>query len=238
MDYHRKVCNNVKKEILLLAYLKTKELGNVTLLDLCCGRGGDIFKWNSVGIKKVIAVDNHKESIKEAINRYKKVNKNFKTKISFFVKDVENLNFNQFYKNCLIVSIQFALHYFNNLQSLISRISNILKPGGYFIGVCPDGDIIDSLLDKETKIKNVELNRKGPSSYSINLLESVSDNNKTENYFKFKGESIEYIIRKEELKNIASNFGLELVKYSNLKDEWKGNHISKLYFSFIFVKKI
>jgi SAM-dependent methyltransferase len=237
MDSHRKLCNIVKKKLLILAVKETKKVNkSVFLLDLCCGRGGDIFKWGNLEIQRVLALDNHQESVDEAINRYKKVSRRIKTRISFVQRDVgagysDLLNY-----KASIISCQFALHYFNDLVSFLSEVSNSLIQGGYFIGICPDGDLIDSLLDNNIKTENVELDRAGPSSYYFKLVDTDT-NNRTDDYFKYKGLSREYIIRKEELASIANSVGLELIEYGNLKDKWKGNHISGLYFSFIFVKK-
>ena len=33
------------------------------LLDLCCGKGGDLFKWQSANIKKVLGIDFSKDNI-------------------------------------------------------------------------------------------------------------------------------------------------------------------------------
>ena len=237
MDSHRKLCNIVKKKLLTLAVEETKKINkHVFLLDLCCGRGGDIFKWGDLKIKRVLAMDVHKESVDEAINRYKKVSNRIKTRISFVHKDVGAGYSNLLKIKASIISCQFALHYFNDLVSFLSEVSANLIQGGYFIGICPDGDLIESLLDNNIKTENVELDRSGPSSYYFKLVDTDTVN-ETDDYFKFKGLSKEYIIRKKELTSISESVGLELIEFGNLKNKWKGNHISELYFSFIFVKK-
>jgi len=220
----------------------------IFLLDLCSGRGGDIFKWDNAGIDRVMGVDNHGDSISESIKRYKKVCKKVKTRISFFHKDVLDIKLdlllNQ--KKVQIIACQFALHYFD-LETLIPEISKSLVEGGYFIGVVPDGDVIDKLLDDNTVINNVELERSGPSSYYITLKNDCDDKKKTKQYFEFRKESLkEYMVRKEDLLKICNKndlymdiipWGVPESSFKNLKSEWGGNHISGLYFSFVFQKK-
>lgn len=56
-----------------------------------------------------------------------------------------------------IVSCMFAIHYmFDNIQSLRNCVNNIdmlLKDGGYFIGTCLDGYLVDSKLSNNEKIE-------------------------------------------------------------------------------------
>ena len=119
MDKHRIVSNIVKSKLIQYASKNIKNK-NLILLDLCCGRGGDIFKWNKFRIKRVIGIDNHEPSIIEAVNRYKKVSRTLKTKISFILGDVSKLSFKDTSIKYNIISCNFAIHYFD-LESFICR---------------------------------------------------------------------------------------------------------------------
>lgn len=240
MEIHRKISNNVKQQILMTttSVLRASGVSRIHLVDLCCGRGGDIFKWDKSKIDKVSAFDNHLPSIEEAINRYKKVSKKLKTKINFQHKDVENIILAPLLNNkkVLIISCQFAIHYFKDLTFLLTQISNNLEKGGYFIGVSPDGDIIESIFETDQIVDNVTLERVDVNSYYIDLHDD-NDHNTTKDYFNYRDEKLrEYVVRKNELTSIAESVGLELCSYCNLKDKWGGNHISNLYFSFVFKK--
>ena len=248
MEQHRKICNDTKRRLIIGAYTDVKnnnKLRSLRLVDLCCGRGGDIFKWRNTGIDKVIAIDNHKDSIKEAINRYRKISKNTKTKISFIHKDVETLNLKKIIGSPVsIISCQFALHYFSDLSRFLKMVSDNLVVGGYFIGVAPDGDVIDFNLNNNVKIDNVVLERNEhdtgsdtgrDTSYFFKLVETEggSTGSKTDNYFKYRDlMSKEYFVRKDNLKSKAAEHNLQLVSFNNLE----GNRISGLYFSFVFIK--
>ena len=238
MDYHRKICNKEKKDLIKNATKKVREKGNsfICLVDLCRGRGGDIFKWESFKIDKVLAFDNHEDSIKEAIKRYKKVSKKIKPRINFMLRDVSSMNLKSILNNTKveIISCQFALHYFN-LETIFKQVTENLMQGGFFIGIVPDGDIIDHMLDNDIVIDNVKLDRAGPSSYFIQLeeLNPNKEKNGTKQYFKFRTEKMrEFMIRKSDIIKIAQTNGLKLCNISHLK----GNHISNLYFSFVFEK--
>ena len=58
-----------------------------------------------------------------------------------------------------VVSCQFSLHYFfetkEKLEALITNVNSVLKPGGYFIGTCFDGErVVELLTTDEVKSKN------------------------------------------------------------------------------------
>ena len=54
-----------------------------------------------------------------------------------------------------VVSCQFALHYYfkdaESLKGLIANVGNNLKEGGYFMGTCFDGWLVDELFKKNKK---------------------------------------------------------------------------------------
>ena len=251
MDYHRKICNNVKKSLIKNAAdnINDRKAIGIYLVDLCSGRGGDIFKWEHAKIDKVLAMDNHEESVKEAINRYKKVSKKIKPRITFLVKDVSVIKLSSVLKQkASIISCQFALHYFD-LDKIIKEVSDNLMQGGFFIGVVPDGDVIEEILNNNTKIDNVTLERADQNSYYIGLKEKEASQRSgtdalrpirrsgTKQYFEFRTERLkEFMVRKDNLQSIAETNGLKLCSLNNLETDWNGNHISGLYFSFVFQK--
>ena len=99
------------------------------MVDLCCGRGGDIFKWEGAKVDKVLALDNHEESVKEAIERYKKVSRKIKPRINFVVHDVSCIKLSSFLNHKVsIISCQFALHYFD-IATIIKEVSENLCVG-------------------------------------------------------------------------------------------------------------
>jgi len=108
------------------------------LLDLACGRGGDIAKWCDARIKEVVGLDVSKHSIEEAKERYKNAGSPYN--YTFAQHDVsQGYVCDRLFD---VVSCMFALHYFfgteRDAQRLMQTVASNLKPGGYFIGIVPD----------------------------------------------------------------------------------------------------
>lgn len=234
MDKHRKTCNFVKKNILRFACSKFRGK-NVTLVDLCCGRGGDLFKWKFSRISKVIAIDNHQESIEEATKRYKE--NDIQLDVTFYVDTA--LNMSKYVVGPVhVISCNFALHYFNRgeLCQLVVDISRTLVGGGYFIGTCIDGDRIREILENEKTIPNVDVRDNGDGTYGIKLY-SLEESHLGKSYFDYRKDfdySREYYLEKDVLETICRTNGLECITMKNMD----GNHISELYFSFVFKKNV
>jgi mRNA (guanine-N7-)-methyltransferase len=138
---------------------------NITLLDIGVGRGGDMMKWHKNKIQKVIGIDISKSAVLEAIQRLKKQNHLSNRDYKFYFTK-ENSIFQDFLNGINvsttntfdIITSMFSFHYFwkskDILCNIIHQISDSLKPGGYFVGTCPDGDFIHDDLLKNNIIRN------------------------------------------------------------------------------------
>ena len=60
--------NNYIKALLISQV--TKGSPGLSILDLCCGKGGDIFKWRLAKPAHYVGVDLSRESVKEAHSRF------------------------------------------------------------------------------------------------------------------------------------------------------------------------
>jgi len=58
--------NNWIKKVLIHKYVPTKSV----VLDLCCGKGGDLFKYHFRNVKSVVGVDIARSSLLDCIERY------------------------------------------------------------------------------------------------------------------------------------------------------------------------
>jgi mRNA (guanine-N7-)-methyltransferase len=156
---------------------------NIALLDIAVGRGGDLSKWNTAGIKYVFGFDKNEKSINNedpedpgAVNRLETFKGSKFKDISFEVGNVLRPNkfnimekINTFlHKNTLkgfdIVSCQFAMHYFFktevDLRIVLTIVSKYITQGGYFIGTTINGDNIKSLFkDTNEKVYSTEIFR-------------------------------------------------------------------------------
>uniref|UniRef100_A0A6G1SDN2 mRNA (guanine-N(7))-methyltransferase n=1 Tax=Aceria tosichella TaxID=561515 RepID=A0A6G1SDN2_9ACAR len=120
------------------------------VLDLGCGKGGDLPKYIYSGqVGLIVGVDIADVSIEQCIDRYKKHTMPRRPRGEFFVADLTRVDIGPKLKehNCPekfhIASSQFSIHYsFESLEQAIKYISNAannLQKHGVFIGTYPDG---------------------------------------------------------------------------------------------------
>ncbi|KAI8809918.1 guanine-N(7)-methyltransferase [Cladochytrium replicatum] len=138
--FHLKAFNNWIKSALIGRYTKP---GNL-VLDMCCGKGGDLLKFQSQRISHLVGVDIAEQSIEHARERYSSGRFQFSAEYhaaDCFVVDLMELfpeNRNQFD----VANVQFAFHYSFETEAKARRglqnITESLKPGGVFIGTIPN----------------------------------------------------------------------------------------------------
>ena len=184
--------NNWVKASMINKYCRKLGKG-VAVLELCCGKGGDLDKYFMNNIKLFVGADISKESLKNAMDRLEKI-KNEKYKDNFrikciFIKDdlsspdnrfLEKINKNYYFD---LVSCQFALHYhFQNeerLNAFLTNVSSRLCQGGYFIGtIIEDNVIVKRLRNRKNIIDNKYLKEKftfGNEYYSVKFSQKHFD---------------------------------------------------------------
>jgi hypothetical protein len=115
----RRFHNNVKREL----YDKyTREINK--LLDLACGKGGDLDKWVSNNIKSVVGYDINERSILEAQRRVNEYKYSINTKVDVNVRDLSR-NVIDGNKDCDVVTSMFAFHYFFETEETTCKIDSI-----------------------------------------------------------------------------------------------------------------
>jgi len=226
----RKFHNWIKNELIKesVDYLKENyNINNISLLDLSCGKGGDMHKWFNNDIYDVVGIDIDEESIHEANKRYdelkKQIKEHNKLNYQFYIFDLSNSD-NIFHINKLIkhkkfniISCQFAIHYFfkneDSLNTLLTIVSKYIADKGIFIGTTFNGDRITEEFMENDKISNniftIENNITFSNTYtpygneyivSVNEIQDKGD----KHYFTDKP-SIEYLVELNELKNYWNN---------------------------------
>lgn len=121
------------------------------VLDICCGKGGDLLKWQKGNITHLICTDIAQLSIEQCEARYNKITQNDPPnrksfKAEFFTADATRDRLRHHYKDPSIalnlVSCQFAFHYCfespRQANMMMKNVSECLRVGGYFIGTIPD----------------------------------------------------------------------------------------------------
>jgi mRNA (guanine-N7-)-methyltransferase len=243
IDRLRKFHNYIKSNLIINSCTL---INAKTLLDIACGRGGDLQKWlnHKLNLQYILAFDSHNESIFSstkkgddydgAIARFQNLKKTYRGKMPFInfkklsilnpniLQTLNNIDSNKIYD---IVSCQFALHYFTEnkeiLNNVLKVISSKLKVNGLFIGTATDGDLISNIL-KNGNV-NIPLLTLYKQHYNNYLFYIHPDDSKKktltrQNYFEIQGVSSEFYLFKNELKELAEQNNLELIEYKSFYD--------------------
>ncbi|KIJ17357.1 hypothetical protein PAXINDRAFT_168048 [Paxillus involutus ATCC 200175] len=130
--------------------------GRGKVLDMGCGKGGDLTKWGKARIKELVGVDIAEVSVSQARERWQSMrNPRFDAAFAAIDCYAESLS-NAFPPARLaqpfdVVSLQFCMHYaFETSQKarcMLSNVSQYLRKGGVFLGTIPNADQLIERLD-------------------------------------------------------------------------------------------
>ncbi|KAH0575059.1 MRNA cap guanine-N7 methyltransferase [Spironucleus salmonicida] len=149
--------NNWAKSALINLAIKQLKGSNFTVLDIACGKGGDLNKYKQGKISYYTGVDITLESLVEAMRRYngnvvKNANSIYQADFlwaDFFQKEVykfikPTIKFN-------IISCMFALHYAfqtrEQAMTMFRNVSQLISANGIFIAVFPSKSTILARLE-------------------------------------------------------------------------------------------
>ncbi|AQZ12297.1 ABD1 (YBR236C) [Zygosaccharomyces parabailii] len=217
--------NNALKFMLIDKYAQKGDV----VLELGCGKGGDLKKYGVADISQLIGIDISNASIQEAHKRYRSM-KNLSFQVILITADCfgESLGpavepFPECRFPCDIVSCQFCFHYAFETEQKARRallnVSKSLKIGGHFIGTIPDSEFIRYKLNKCNK--DVEKPSWGNSIYRVTF--ENNDYLKNDNEFPspfgqmytyWLEDAIdnvpEYVVPFETLRSLADEYGMAL----------------------------
>ena len=228
--------NNWVKSVLIGKHIKS----NGAVLDLACGKGGDMLKFQAGKCTLYVGIDIAIASVRDALTRYNGYDgrPGMKFAATLMVGDLckdsldAALPAGQYFD---LVSCQFALHYSfvseERARAFLRNVSARLRPGGVFVGTTTDANVLVRRLREAPALEfgNVHYNvrfgaahaaKKFPAdapfgiSYRFSLTESVED-------------CEEYLVHFPTLRRLAEEHGLELVSVQNFTDlfaaEWRSN---------------
>lgn len=195
--YRLRTFNNVIKYMLLGNFVKRRPDAPLTFLDLCCGKGGDLFKCEFVGVDQYIGVDISDQLVHEAFHRYSQQKARFKPgphsqrdprrynfEACFATGDLFSVELPQILEPNFpgimdkvfpvdAVLIQFLLHYSfeteEKVRQLLVNVLRSLRPGGTFVGTIPSLDFIrDKIVRKDFQVNELSDRVKfGNDIYSV-----------------------------------------------------------------------
>ncbi|KIR55441.1 mRNA cap guanine-N7 methyltransferase [Cryptococcus gattii Ru294] len=193
------------------------------VLDVGCGKGGDLNKWKQARIGLYVGLDVADQSVQQAADRYRRMPRPgfdaffyahdcFSNPLSDVLSP--ELQIKDLYDN---VTMQFCMHYaFENAakaRMMIENVSRYLRRGGIFIGTIPNAELLLERLN-ELPEHDEEL-RFGNSCYSIQFRERQHKGVYGHDYRFYLTDAVEdvpeYLVDWENFVSLASESGLRLV---------------------------
>ncbi|GAA5951758.1 hypothetical protein JCM3765_003109 [Sporobolomyces pararoseus] len=155
--------NNWIKSVLIAKFARregvnVEQVPRVKVLDLGCGKGGDLQKWSKAGTDEYVGIDLAAVSVEQARSRWEYMRSprfpaTFLTLDCFEESITEVLPPNEVTRPFDVVSMQFCMHYaFETEQKarmMLENVSKYLRPGGVVIGTIPDAE---NLLEKLSQV--------------------------------------------------------------------------------------
>ncbi|XP_037661653.1 mRNA cap guanine-N7 methyltransferase [Choloepus didactylus] len=235
--------NNWMKSVLIGEFLekvRQKKKRDITVLDLGCGKGGDLLKWKKGRINKLVCTDIADVSVQQCQQRYEDMRNRCRDNEYIFNAEFitadssKELLADKFHdpQMCFdICSCQFVCHYsfesYEQADMMLRNACDRLSPGGYFIGTTPNSfELIKRLEASEAasfgnEIYTVKFQKKGDyplfgCKYDFNL-EGVVDVPEFLVYFPLLNEMVKKYNMKLVYKKTFLEFYEEKIKNSENK---------------------
>lgn len=246
--FHMRNFNNWIKSVLINEFLtkvkQSNKLGEpLRVLDMCCGKGGDLLKWEKSGITHLICTDIAEVSVQQCEERYNSMAERSKRNkfgklfsAEFFACDSTLDRLREKYNDPSIelnlVSCQFAFHYcFESLKQaecMIRNAAECLRTGGYFIGTIPDAN---DIMKRQREADSDEF---GNDVYRITFLSDTETPPLFGAKYNFELDGVvncpEFLVYFPLLEKLATKFGLRLVLKERFDDYFNRNKESCNYF--------
>ncbi|KAK9457197.1 mRNA capping enzyme-domain-containing protein [Dipodascopsis uninucleata] len=215
--------NNFIKSTLIRRFASRNDI----VLDLGCGKGGDLLKWDIAGIKGYIGIDVANVSVDQARERYRTMRRK-RFWAEFFAGDAFGTPLTNHLPMDMIshvfpvdiVTMQFCMHYAfeteQKARQMLENVSRSLRRGGRFIGTIPSSDALaEHILKLEPGIKEW-----GNSVYRVKFFNDPPRNGIFrppfgQRYSFFLTDAVddvpEYVVPFEIFRAMAEDYKLELI---------------------------
>jgi len=253
---YKRFANSVKHQL-----ISTHARDATCLVDLGCGRGGDLGKWRAANVRRVVAIDLSAGQLAEGRARGRAGGRRERTQVVWRQHDVLHPALAALVAPDLgctraadavsaMFSLQFAFADERAASGLLSQVSAMLRPGGIFFGTAPDAAAILDLLggDQAITLQPPDVpfvlriaRTPSPSGLAFSLEDTV-----TEGSDSIQG-GHEHLVWRETLVRLAARVGLRPIALESMLREGRATHppalseaearIAKLYFCFAFRKE-
>tara|TARA_B110000285_G_scaffold233723_1_gene308427 strand:+ start:1007 stop:4027 length:3021 start_codon:yes stop_codon:yes gene_type:complete len=188
-SYH----NDAKRALIQNAVSLFKGQTTVNVLELACGKAGDMHKWFKAAKKNKLSLSidaydlsktNLFDHADSAQNRWDEMKKKYGKNMTYtFAEHDVSTPIPNLEKKYSIVSCQFALHYFlkneEMLTGFLNNVKNALVPGGVLVLSYPKGDKIIEYIQKNNNVDQhgytlksddpLSLDKKYANKYEIHI---------------------------------------------------------------------
>eukprot|EP00794_Sanderia_malayensis_P018982 gene18982-20889_t len=244
--FHLRNFNNWVKSVLINEFLdkakKTRRRYDeeINVLDIGCGKGGDLLKWQKGRVGHVICTDIAETSVEQCKERYNNMRRSQRQSggyresrerlfsIECFPADCTKVDISEQFRSkgmqLDLSSCQFAFHYsFESYEQADTMLKNAcahLRPGGYFIGTTPDAnELVKNLRKAEGKSF-------GNDVYSIEF--DSKDNFAlfgAKYHFKLVDvvDCPEFLVHFKAVEKLAAKYNMKLVYKKNFRDLFNEN---------------
>lgn len=232
-----------------------------TLIDLACGRGGDLMKWRCAGVRRVLALDLSAQQLTDAEGRQARESADGGPDVCWLHGSMTAPGLEAQLRAhggvgadgiSIMFAVQFACGAQRQLDELIGVIARLLKPGGTFFGAAPDGDAIAATIGGASEYRSPAdspfglllrlLPRSTDPTAGQPLIFSLED---TVTSGSDASGCVEYLCRRDDLAACVRAHGLECVEMRSLADDAAAAsltaaevHVAQLYFTFAFRKPL
>ncbi|KAI9316387.1 guanine-N(7)-methyltransferase domain-containing protein, partial [Dichotomocladium elegans] len=208
--------NNWVKSTLIRNHVRQRQ----TVLDMGCGKGGDLIKFAKARIKHLVAADIADVSLEQMKERYRGMRRPAFT-ADFIAMDCYSERLAPRLRPGLefdAVSMQFCMHYAFESEAkakiMLENVSSRLRRGGRFIGTVPDSNWIV----KRLKEQPADVMRFGNSIYHIDFTGNLKNKEQIARFgcrYMFHlvdaVDCPEYLVHWGTFEQMAKSYGLRLI---------------------------
>ncbi|KAF9815455.1 hypothetical protein IEO21_04626 [Rhodonia placenta] len=206
------------------------------VLDMGCGKGGDLTKWSKAKVREYVGVDIAAISVDQARLRHAQTRSGPRFAASFFPLDCyanrlrDGLPPGLLVRPFDVVSMQFCMHYAfeseEKARCMLDNVSAHLRSGGRFIGTIPDATQLLGHLDALPKDAS-ELTF-GNSVYKIRFETREQRPLFGFRYWFYLQDAVddvpEYVVQWDNFVKMAAEYGLKLVYKEEFHQIFEEHH--------------
>ncbi|CCM06030.1 uncharacterized protein FIBRA_08275 [Fibroporia radiculosa] len=206
------------------------------VLDMGCGKGGDLTKWSKAHVREYVGVDIAAISVDQARLRHASMRSGPRFAASFYALDCYSHKLRDALPSALlerpfdVVSMQFCMHYAfeseTKTRCMLDNVARSLRPGGIFIGTVPNaGQLLDRL---DGLPRNAETLSFGNSVYKIRFEERTHRAPFGHRYWFFLQDAVddvpEYVVQWDNFVEMAEEYGLHPVYKNEFHQIFEEHH--------------